>query len=119
MDLARSLLDPSVASLNESDQFKVHVIGDCHIILRPPRSFTLMKKRPKLYVEVSQNDHAVEHQLSKLFEGVYAVKLQREDAYGSMNVSVWIKSKPMFNQTYVVEFGTPWLKILGWKKGQR
>jgi len=117
MDLARSLLDPSVASLNESDQFKVHVIGDCHIILRPPRSFTLMKKRPKLYVEVSQNDHAVEHQLSKLFEGVYAVKLQREDAYGSMNVSVWIKSKPMFNQTYVVEFGTPWLKILGWKKG--
>ncbi|KAI9870754.1 MAG: hypothetical protein M1830_003839 [Pleopsidium flavum] len=117
MDLANLLLNPSVASLNDSDQFMIHVIGDSHIILRPPHSFTLTKKKPKLWVKVSRNDHVMDHQLSKLFEGVYAVKLRREDAYGSMNVSICIKSKPIFNETFVLDFGTPWLKLLELKKG--
>ncbi|MCJ1363599.1 hypothetical protein MMC16_002706 [Acarospora aff. strigata] len=115
MDLTSLLLDPSITALNGSDQCKVQVIGDCHLILRPPHSVTLSKKKPKLWVEVSRQDHVLEHELSKLFEGVYVVELHRADTYGSLNVSVWIKSKPPFNQTFVIDFGTPWLKTQGWK----
>jgi len=116
MDLASLRLDPSVFSLNESDQFKVQVVGDCHIVLRPPQSFTLRKNRPKISVKVMRNQVMIEHELSKLFENVYAVKVERDDAYGHMNVSVWTKSKPTFDQTFLVDFGTPWLKTHGWKK---
>lgn len=116
MDLANLRLDPSVISLNESNRFKIQVVGDCHIVLRPPQSLTPRKSTPKISVKVTRNEVILEHELSKLFENVYAVKLNRDDAYGPMNVSVWTRSKPTFNQTVVVDFGTPWLKTRGWKK---
>ncbi len=116
MDLASLRLNPTVVSPNESNQFKVQVVGDCHIVLRPPQSFTLRKSRPKFSVNVMRNEVIFEHHLSKLFENVYAVKLERDDAYGPMNVSVWTNSKPTFNQTFLIDFGTPSLKTHGWKK---
>ena len=116
MDLARLLRNTSLVALNESDQFKVQVVGDCHIVLRPPQSSTRRKNRPNLSVRVLRNEVIIEHEVSKLFESVYAVKLKREDAYGSLNVSVWAKSKPTLNETFIVDFGTPWLKTHGWKK---
>ena len=116
MELARLLRNPSIGAFNESDQFQVQVVGDCHIVLKPPQPFTLRRNRPKLSVKVLRNEEIIEHELLKLFESVYAVKLKRADAYGSMNVSVWTKSKPTCNQTFVVDFGTPWLTTHGWKK---
>ncbi|KAI9853677.1 MAG: hypothetical protein M1824_001013 [Vezdaea acicularis] len=115
-DLANVLLDPSATTPNKSDKFEMHVIGDCHMVLRPPHRFTSLKRAPKLFVKVERNQQPVEVQLSKLFDGVYALKLEREDAYGRMNVSVWTKSKPMIEQTFELDFGTPWLKIASWRK---
>lgn len=115
-DLASLLWNPSVIALNESNKFEVQVFGDCHIILRLPKSLTLRRNRPELSVKVLRNEVIIEHELSALFESVYAIKVKQEDAYGSLNVSVWPKSWKSFNQTLVVDFGTPSFKTHGWKK---
>ena len=115
-DLASFLLDSHALAPNKSDQFKIHVIGDCHIVLRPPHWFTLLRRAPKLFFKVTRKGEILEHQLSILFEGVYALKLPREVAHGTLNVSVWTKSKPRIDESFQVDFGTPWLKVAGWKR---
>ncbi|KAI4135965.1 MAG: hypothetical protein LQ347_000197 [Umbilicaria vellea] len=115
-DLAYFLLDSHSLAPNKSDQFKIHVIGDCHIVLRPPHWFTLLRRPPKLFFKVTRKNKILEHQLSTLFDGVYAIKLPREDAYGPINVSVWTRSKPRIEESFQMDFGTPWLKVAGWKK---
>lgn len=115
-DLASFLLDSHAMAPNKSDQFKIHVIGDCHIVLRPPHWFTLLRRAPKLFFKVTRKGRILEHQLSTLFDGVYAIKLPREDAYGPINVSVWTKSKPRIDESFQMDFGTPWLKVAGWKR---
>jgi len=61
-------------------------------------------------------DEKLPYELSRLFDGVYTLRLAREDAYGLMNVSISTKTKPVFDQVTSVDFGTPWLKIASWKK---
>lgn len=115
-DLASFLLDSHALAPNKSDQFKIHVIGDCHIVLRPPHWFTLLRRAPKLFFKITRKGESLEHQLSTLFDGVYALKLPREHAHGTLNVSVWTKSKPRIDESFLVDFGTPWLKMVGWKR---
>lgn len=115
-DLASFLLDSHAQAPNKSDQFKIHVIGDCHIVLRPPHWFTLLRRAPKLFFKVTRKGKILEHQLLTLFDGVYALKLPREDAYGPLNVSVWTRSKPRIDESFQMDFGTPWLKVAGWKR---
>jgi hypothetical protein len=77
-----------LTTLSDSDKFKLHIIGDSYMVLPPPRPFALLKKPPKIFVRATRSDRAVDVRLSKLFEGAYTLKLEREDAYGTMNVSV-------------------------------
>ncbi|KAI9820954.1 MAG: hypothetical protein M1832_003426 [Thelocarpon impressellum] len=116
MDLASLLFDPSLAALNDSDNFKMQIVGDCHMVLRPPHRFGLLKKTPRLFVKVVRKGQVIDVQLSKLFDGVYALQLEREEAYGPLNVTVWTQAKPRIEQTFEMDFGTPWLKVAGWKK---
>jgi hypothetical protein len=116
LDLASLISDPAVTGLNESDKFKMQIVGDCHMILRPPYRYTLMRKPPPLEVRVLRHDDNIDVQLSKLFDGVYALQLDREEAYGPLNVTVATNQKPRMKQTFEVDFGTPWLKVAGWKK---
>ena len=113
-DLASFLLD-STLTPNISDRFQLHVVGDCHVVLRPPRWFTMLRRAPALSFSVERHDKAISYEFSTLFDGVYALKLPREDAHGSLNVSVSTSKKPRINETFQVDFGTPWLKIAGWK----
>ncbi|MCJ1230103.1 hypothetical protein MMC12_006774 [Toensbergia leucococca] len=115
-DLASFLLDPHTLAPNKSENFKVHVIGDCHIVLRPPHWFTRLRKAPKLSFKVTRKDAVMEHQVSTLFDGVYALKVSREDAHGTLNVTVWTTTKPKITESFQVDFGTPWLKVAGWMK---
>ncbi|MCJ1407494.1 hypothetical protein MMC19_001565 [Ptychographa xylographoides] len=119
-DLASFLLDPKrgsdVVAQNRSDKFKLHVIGDCHVVLRPPRWFTQLKKAPELHFRITRQKEPLQYDFSTLFDGVHALKLAREDAYGALNISVWTTKKPRINESFQVDFGTPWLKIAGWKK---
>ena len=113
-DLAAFLLDSS-STPNTSDRFQLHVVGDCHIVLRPPRWFTMLRRAPALSFTVKRYEKTIKHEFSTLFDNVYALKLPREDAYGSLNVSVSTVKKPKLNETFQVAFGTPWLKVASWK----
>lgn len=119
-DLASVLLEPALTpnslAPNKSDKFKLHVVGDCHVILTPPKWFAQLKKAPTLLFKVTRQAEPLRHEFSTLFDGVYALKLAREDAYGALNISVSTAKKPRVNETFQVDFGTPWLKIAGWKR---
>jgi len=106
----------TLAPTNKSDKFTLHVIGDCHVVIRQPLWFTLGRRPPVLHFDVARNGEPLKYEFSTLFDGVHALKLAREDAYGVLNISVQTKKKPMVNETFQVDFGTPWLKLAGWKR---
>ena len=116
VDIASFLLDAYTLAPNKSDEFKVHVLGDFHIVLRPPHWFSKMKKAPKLLFKVTRAGKKLEHQISTLFDGVYALQIPREDSYGVLNVAVWTESKPKIEESFEVDFGSSWFKVVGWKK---
>ena len=118
-DIASFLLDAYILAPNKSEQFKIHVLGDCHIVLRPPHWFSKLKKPPRLSFKVLRGTTELEHQLITLFDGVHALQIPREDAYGLLNVSIWTGPKPNINENFEVDFGSSWLKVTGWKKATR
>lgn len=115
-DLAAFLLNAYALAPDKSERFKIHVLGDCHIVLRPPHWFSKMRKSPKLHFKVLRGDMELEHQLTTLFDGVYALQIKREDAYNTLTVEVWTESKPVVNENFEVDFGSSWFKVVGWKK---
>ncbi|KAF4217774.1 hypothetical protein CNMCM8980_008438 [Aspergillus fumigatiaffinis] len=100
----------------KSNQFQIQVVGDCHLVLKPPRTFFSMKKQPKFDVQISRNNVSLAYEFSKLFEGVYTLRLDRGDAYGVVDIIITADTKPFLNQTMSVDLGTPWLKIASWKR---
>jgi hypothetical protein len=100
-------------------EFEFQVIGDCHVIIKPPQKFASSKKHPQFNVSVQRYSKALPYGLSQLFDGVYTLKLDREDAYGLLNLTITTKSKHPINQTIALDFGTPWLKIANWKRAAR
>lgn len=101
------------------DALEIQVVGDCHVIIKPPQSLASSKKQPRFNVSVHRYDQALPYELSRLFDGVYTLRLERENAYGFVNVTVTAKSKPPVNQTTTIDFGTPWLKIASWRRAAR
>lgn len=106
----------SPEQLERSDGFGIQVVGDCHLVIKPPQKTPTGKKQPKFGVQVSRREKTLTYELSKLFEGVYTLKLDRGDAYGIVNVTITTNSKPPINETISVDLGTPWLKIANWKR---
>lgn len=102
-----------------TDSFEIQVVGDCHVVIKPPRGFSTTRKQRRFNVSVNRNDRSLPHELSRLFDGVYTLRLDREDAYGLVNVTVTTKTKPPVNQTITIDFGTPWLKIANWRRAAR
>ncbi|KAJ6043713.1 uncharacterized protein N7446_001909 [Penicillium canescens] len=99
-----------------ADEFEIQTVGDCHVIIKPSFKFTTSKKQPRFNVSVQRQSKDLPYELSQLFEGVYMLKLDREDAYGLIDVTITTQSKVPINQTMAVDFGTPWLKIASWKR---
>ncbi|KAJ5370784.1 uncharacterized protein N7496_006876 [Penicillium cataractarum] len=107
------------SSSGSPDVFEIQVVGDCHVVIKPPRSFVTYKKQPPFNVSARRYEQPLSYELSKLFDGVYTLRLDREDAYGLINITVSAKSKPPINQVTTVDFGTPWLKIASWRRAAR
>ncbi|KAJ5678006.1 uncharacterized protein N7477_003639 [Penicillium maclennaniae] len=101
------------------DKFEIQVVGDCHVVIKPPRNLASSKKQARFNVSVQRYDQALPYELSRLFYDVYSLRLDREEAYGLINVTVTAKSKIPIRQTTVVDFGTPWLKIANWRRAAR
>jgi hypothetical protein len=102
--------------VNKSDRFQVQVIGDCHMIIKAPAKLKVKRRDPSFKVSVTRGNERLDNlSLSKLFDGVYTVQIDREDAYGLLNVTITM-AKAGINEVHEVDFGTPWLKAAGWKK---
>ena len=114
-DLASLLLDSYSLRPNNSAKFKVHVVGDRHIVLRPPQWFVRYRKAPKLVFNITRKDQTVKHDISVLFDGIYALKLPREEAFGLLDLSVRTNSKPKVDETFQVDFGKSWLRAASWR----
>lgn len=99
----------------DSNAFRIYVVGDCHVVLKVPASIAT-KKSPKFGVELTRAGTKVDFELSRLFDGVYALRLALEDAYGPMQLYMWTRTNPFIEQKEDIDFGTPWLKIASWKK---
>lgn len=98
---------------NNSDKFKISVLGDSHILLRPPQWFIRSRKAPKLSFCVSRGTHALKHQVSTPFDGVFTIEIPRDDAYGLLNVSIWTTAKPKIEVSFEVDFGSSWWSRAG------
>lgn len=118
-DIASFLLDQSKQAPNQSEKFKVHVLGDSHIVMRPPYWFTRSRKNRPLYFQVSRKGSVIESEILTLFDGVYALQIPREEAYGLLKAVVWTQSKPIVKETLEVDFGSSWLKVVAWKRASR
>ncbi|KAJ5817688.1 hypothetical protein N7447_007696 [Penicillium robsamsonii] len=103
-------------SWGTTNEFEIQVVGDCHVIIKPPHKFASSKKQPQFNVSVHRESKALTYELSQLFDGVYTLKLNREDAYGLVKLTITTKSRQPISQTMAVDFGTPWLKIANWKR---
>jgi len=109
----------TTAASSTPDTFEIQVVGDCHVVIKPPRNLASPKKQALFNVSVHRYGQALPYELSRLFDDVYALRLDLEEAYGPVNVTVIAKSKAPINQTTVVDFGTPWLKITNWRRAAR
>ncbi|KAL5341542.1 hypothetical protein BJX70DRAFT_358205 [Aspergillus crustosus] len=96
--------------------FEIQVLGDCHLLIKPPKTSVAARKLPKFNVQVSRHGQPLQYELSRLFEGVYSLKLDRGEAYGLVNVTISADWKPPVIQVKPVDLGTPWLKIANWKR---
>ncbi|KAL2838732.1 hypothetical protein BJY01DRAFT_33755 [Aspergillus pseudoustus] len=106
----------SLDSSKQSEKFEIQVVGDCHLVIKPPNRHTAARRKPNFSVHVSRRGEPLQYELSRLFEGVYSLKLDREEAYGLVNVTVITNSKPPTEQVVPVDLGIPWLKIANWKR---
>ncbi|KAL2829982.1 hypothetical protein BDW59DRAFT_141568 [Aspergillus cavernicola] len=98
------------------ESFEIQVVGDCHLVIKPPKRPAAARKQPKFSVQVTRRGQPLQYELSKLFEGVYSLKLDRGEAYGLVKVAICADSKPPVKQIVSVDLGTPWLKIANWKR---
>ena len=118
-DIASFLMDAYALGPDKSDDFLIQLLGDRHIVIDTPRWMHKSKKAPALHFEVSRENNSVEYTCSKIGEGVVALQVPYEEAYGMLNVSMTILSKPTRQKNFQVDFGSSWLQIAAWKRASR
>ena len=106
-ELARLVLE-AAEIYNESAKFQVQILGDGHVVVKVPQRLLGKKKTPKLTICVRRGSVEVPSNTSKLFDGLYTVKIDREHANGLLNVTIVVK-KPCITETYELDFGKPWI----------
>jgi hypothetical protein len=106
-DLAR-LVSEAAETYNKSDKFQVQILGDGHVVVKAPQRLLGKKKSPRITVSVMRGSTEVPSNTSKLFEGLYTVKIAREHANGLLNVTIAVK-KPAITEAHELDFGQPWI----------
>ena len=104
-DLAQLRANPLLQARNDSDEILVEVVGDCHIVVKTPTSTWGRRRKSALSVQILRGDEKIVSNTSKLFDGVFVVKILREDAHGKLNATILI-AKSKDSQTFEVDFGT-------------
>ncbi|KAK6536545.1 hypothetical protein TWF281_000773 [Arthrobotrys megalospora] len=111
-----SVTDIPSLPANESNEFAMYTISDGHIVLRSPTKFASLRRPPKLIVHVKRRNQTVPVEVVTLFRGVYAVKMDLSESWGVLNITVKTESKPIINQSFILDLGNPWLSTSAWKR---
>ena len=115
LDLAQLLSDPTVYAANRSENFQVQVIGDHHIIIKAPQRLANKRKSRAFEVTIERGNTVINYTMAKLFDGVYTIAIDLDEAHGPLNVTVTVV-KPFSVHAYELDFGSAWLKPAGWKR---
>ena len=118
-DIASILMDAYNIGSNKSDKVMVQVLGDRHIIINAPRWSRKARKVSEPLFRVSRQNQTIEHVLSPLGDGVYALQISHEEAVGTVNVSMKSNMKGFVPEELEVDFGPRWLNIAAWKQAIR
>lgn len=118
-DIASFLMDAYNIGSNKSDKVMVQVLGDRHIIINAPRWPRKARKVSEPLFRVSRQNQTIEHILSPLGDGVYALKISHEEAVGTVNVSMNSNMKGFAPEELEVDFGPRWLNMAAWKQAIR
>ncbi|KIW33800.1 uncharacterized protein PV07_00622 [Cladophialophora immunda] len=109
VQVAQQLLDissinaiPAVA--DDALHFQVSIAAEGQLLVRLPKVALSRKKRSPLSVELKRKNQAVPVSVQELFEGVFSVHLQPNDAYGDIEVNLTM-SKPRLSEKLTVSFG--------------
>ena len=113
--LTEVVASKSLQAKNQSENFQIHSIGDCHIVIKTPRGFKVRNKSTPFDVVVSRGSEVLDSTLSKLFDGVYTVRVDRDEAYGLLNVTIRRHQSSTLEE-HQINFGAQWLTVAGWKK---
>ncbi|KAK6361606.1 hypothetical protein TWF730_005325 [Orbilia blumenaviensis] len=111
-----SVTDIPSIPVNDSKEFAMYTISDGHLVLRSPTKFAALRWPPKLIVHVKRRNQTVPVEVVTLFRGVYAVKMDLSEAWGVLNITVKTESKPIINQSFILDLGNPWLSTSAWKR---
>ncbi|EPS44537.1 hypothetical protein H072_1463 [Dactylellina haptotyla CBS 200.50] len=111
-----SVTDIPSLPANESGEFTMYTISEGHIVLRSPAKFAALRKPPTLIVHVKRRNYTVPVEVNKLFRGVYAIKMDSNEAWGVLNITVRTENKPIIKQAFVLDLGNPWLSTSAWKR---
>ncbi|KAI9711832.1 MAG: hypothetical protein M1820_001977 [Bogoriella megaspora] len=100
----------SEALKNGTEQFTAYPFAGHFIALKAPPLFASLKKAPELFVKANRSGKELEANMTRLVFEHYAVSLAPEQSYGSVNITIFTKSKPLITQSLTVELGPIWTK---------
>lgn len=103
-DLAQVVKDKSTGASNQLEKFEVHTVGDSDILIKLPNKLRPKGSKVPFKVTVSRKGKVIDSSLSKLFEGVYAARIETSEAFGLINVTIE-KGKSSKPEEHVVDFG--------------
>ena len=115
LELVEMMKNKSIRNTNRSENFEVHSIGDCDILVKTPSGFKIKNKKTPFKVTVSREGKVIDSKTSKLFDGVYAARIESTEAYGLLNVSI---KRPDWRmpEEHQVDLGSGWLKLGRWRE---
>jgi len=120
-DLAvmRSAIKASAETSKNPEAFEVKHLGSSLMILKPPQKLLGKKGRmPKFLVSVHRGDQKLSHKLERLFDNVFTLRLEQEDAFGKIKIAINIH-KPQHQETHEIDLGRSWLRMNDWKQSVR
>ncbi|GAO45846.1 hypothetical protein SAICODRAFT_17939 [Saitoella complicata NRRL Y-17804] len=88
------------------ERLSMHLVSDAVYILRMPNTPAFVQNPSELFTQIMRNGKIVNSaKLAPLFDGVYSVSIDCEDAFGKITVRAWTKEKPFVREEFEVDYG--------------
>ena len=77
-----------------SQDFILHRVGCCYMLLTAPTRFNNLRYPPDVALKVLRGQELVDAKLLRMKQGVYALEIAQQDAYGSLTINLHVSSVP-------------------------